>query len=490
MSWLPIGILLSQLIGAVIALLAGLWRPLAAQAVAVVSMAIGLVFSVMAIVATQDGNVLVHELGGWPPPIGIEYILDGLSAFMVTVIAFIGLLIAIYPVRAGFGYSPSRLSPLYSLMLLILTGLTGVALSGDLFHLFVFLEVYAIASYALVSLGGGRSALAAFRYLIIGTLGGSLYLLGVGFWYFATGSLNMADISSLLPEITDSPAVGGGLALIVIGLGLKMAIFPLHVWLPEAHSSAPPAVAALLAAVQVKVGAYALIRVLYDVYGAEYLTGGLSVTTLLTYFSAAGIVTGSVLAIRATDIKRMLAYSTIAQVGFIGVGIGLGTPEAMVGGLFHVLNHAVMKSCLFLVAGGVLAQTKITKIARYAGLGKRMPWTMGGFAIAALSMVGIPPTGGFFSKWNLLQGSIAADAWIVVVIIAGSALLSAAYFLRLFEQIFTQNPQEAVVEQAHEPGPRVLGPVMVLAGCVLAAGFGNVYLVRNVLAPIAQGLLG
>src|SRR5690625_4673457 len=165
----------------------------------------------MALEVTYDGVELVHDLGGWPAPIGIEYILDGLAAFMVTVISAIGLLVAIYPVKAAFGQHPDRLNPVYSLMLLVLTGLTGVVLAGDVFHLFVFLEVYSIASYALVSLGGGRSALAAFRYLVIGTVGASMYLLGVGFWYFLTGSLNMADVSARLPEMIDSPAVGGGL---------------------------------------------------------------------------------------------------------------------------------------------------------------------------------------------------------------------------------------------------------------------------------------
>jgi multicomponent Na+:H+ antiporter subunit D len=311
----------------------------------------------------------------------------------------------------------------------------------------------------------------------------------VGFIYFSTGSLNMADIAGLLPELGASPTIAGALGLIVTGLAVKMALFPFHVWLPDAHSYATPAVAALLAAVQVKAAAYALIRILFDVFGPAYV-GDLHVTTMLAWFGGAGIVVGSVMAFRAKDIKRLLAYSTVAQLGFIGLGIGLANPLALVGALFHVLNHAVMKSCLFLVAGGVLAQTGIKEISRYAGMWRRMPWTMAGFGIAALSMIGIPPTAGFFSKWNLFLGSLDANEWVLAFIIAGSSLLTLLYFLKLFEQIFTQEPQEEVVAQAVEPGGRIVGPVAVLATAVIVFGLGNAVLITHVLDPIAQRLVG
>jgi multicomponent Na+:H+ antiporter subunit D len=240
---------------------------------------------------------ITHDLGGWPPPIGIEYVLDPLAGYLACIIGLIGLLVVVYPVRTAFDLFPGRGVPLYPLVLLLLTGLMGVVLSGDLFHLFVFLEVYAIATYALVALGGDRAIFASFRYLLLGTLGSGLYLLGVGFLYFSTGSLNMADVASLLPELADDPAILGSMALIVLGLALKMALFPLHVWLPDAHSYSPPGVAALLAAVQVKAGAYALIRILFDVYGPAY-TGSPCRCRPRWCGSGAGIVVGSVLAIQ------------------------------------------------------------------------------------------------------------------------------------------------------------------------------------------------
>jgi multicomponent Na+:H+ antiporter subunit D len=487
---LPVLPLLPLLIGAVLALLAALWRMEAARAVAVVATASSLVISLVGLVRVTTDGPLRHELGGWPPPIGIEYVLDPLSAFMASIIGLVGLLIVVYPPSTAFDSEAMRGQPLHALVLLLLTGLMGVVLSGDLFHLFVFIEIYALATYPLVALGGDRGALAALRYLFLGTIGSGLYLLGVGFVYFSTGTLNMADASVLLADLSDNPATLGALALIVIGLGLKMALFPLHVWLPDAHAAAPPGVAALLAAVQVKAAAYALLRIVHDVFGPAYLSGTLPVTVALTWFGAAGIVAGSVMAIRQPDIKRMLAYSTVAQLGYIGLGIGLGTPLAIVAALLHVLNHAVMKSGLFLAVGGVLDRTHLKTISRYAGLGRRMPLTMAGFALLSLSMVGIPPLAGFWSKWYLIVAALTAGQWPLAVVVGLSSLLTAVYFLRLFERIFVMAPTEQVVAEATEPRAAIVVPVLVLAGLVVVIGLGQGVLVREVLLPFATTLVG
>lgn len=491
MSNLPILPLLPLLFGAVLAVLAGLWRPAAAQAVAITATATSLVFGLIGLVTVVSDGAMSYELGGWPPPIGIEYVLDPLAGYLAAIIGLIGLLVCIYPVSVAFDLRPGRGVPVYSLVLLLLAGLMGVVLSGDLFHLFVFLEIYALATYALVALGGDRAIFASFRYLLLGTLASGLYLLGVGFLYFVTGTLNMADVASQLPDLAGDPTVLGSMALIVLGLALKMALFPLHVWLPDAHTYSPPGVAALLAAVQVKAGAYGLIRILFDVYGPAYTDGsGLPVSVALTYFGAAGIIVGSVLAIRQTDIKRLLAYSTVAQLGYIGVGIGLATPLALVGALLHVLNHAVMKSGLFLVAGGIIQRTGLKEIARFTGLGRRMPIVMTGFVIAALSMVGVPPTAGFFSKFYLVWATIETGDWLLAIIVVSASLLTATYFLKLFEQLFVRAPVEPVVEQATEPEVRIWATVSVLGVSIIAIGLGNVFIVREVLMPIAERMLG
>ncbi|MEX0592090.1 MAG: monovalent cation/H+ antiporter subunit D family protein [Nitriliruptoraceae bacterium] len=490
MNNLPVLMLLPLLFGAVIGVLAGMWRSAAAQITSVVATAASFVAAVVGLITVVGSGPIRHELGGWPPPIGIEYVLDPLAAYLVVIVTFIGMLISIYPVTAAFDVTPPRGVALYPLVMLLLAGLVGVILSGDLFHLFVFLEVYAISTYALVSLGGNRAVFASLRYLLLGTLGSGLYLLGVGFVYFTTGTLNMADVAAVLPAVADSPTVLAALALIVLGLSLKMALFPLHIWLPDAHSYSPPGVAALLAAVQVKAGAYALIRILYDVFQPSFLgSGGLPVGLALTWFGAAGIVVGSVLAIRQTDIKRLLAYSTVAQLGYIGVGIGLGTPLALVGALLHVLNHAIMKSGLFLVAGGIIQRTGLKTIARFSGLGSRMPWTMTGFAIVAASMVGIPPTAGFFSKFYLIWATVDEGSWLLAAVIVGSSVLTLTYFVRLFEQIFVLKPTEDVVADATEPQPRIVATVMVLATTVILVGAANAVIVNRVLMPVAERLV-
>ena len=490
MTALPVLLPVAVLSAGVLAVLASLLSPRLAKAVAVVGAASGFGLAVTGLVAVIGEGPIHHELGGWPPPIGIEYVLDPLSAFIALIVTAIGLLAVVYPNLAGFDFEPTRGSPLHALVLLLLAGLLGVVVSGDLFHLFVFLEIYAIATYALVATGGDRAVFASFRYLLIGTAGSGLYLIGVGFVYFSTGSLNMADLAGLLPELTGSPSIIGALVLITMGLAVKMALFPLHVWLPDAHANAPPAVAALLAAVQVKVGAYALIRVLNQVFGTEFALGTLPVGDALVWFGAAGILVGSVLAITQSDFKRLLAYSTVAQLGYIGVGIGLGTPLALVGALLHVLNHAVMKSALFFIAGGIYSQTKVREISKFAGLGARMPWLMAAFTVAAAGMVGIPPTAGFFSKFYLVLASVDEGLWPLAIVVVASSLLTAAYFLRVIEQVWTKEPIDAKIAASHEPTPGVLVPVVILAVAVLAIGIGNLGIVDGLLSPLAEDVVG
>ena len=480
----PVLLPLLLLTGAALAALVGIWSPLGSRVVSVLSIGSVLILSVVGLAAALDGDPIRHELGGWAPPIGVEYVLDPLAGFISVLIASIGFLVVIYPSKPGFGVVVTKGVPLYPLVLLLLGGLQGVAMTGDLFHMFVFLEIYAIASYALVALGGPRATLASLRYLVFGTIGSGFYLLGVGFLYFMTGSLNMADVAERIAPQLGNETVIAALVLIVAGLAIKMALFPLHIWLPEAHSYAPPGVAALLAAVQVKVAAYALIRIMFGVFGIEMVSVDLPVADLLVWFSAAGILFGSILAIAQRDFKRMLAYSTIAQLGYIGVGIGLANPLALVGALLHVVNHAVMKSCLFLIAGGIYERTGLKDIPSLAGIARRMPITGVAFVIAALSMIGVPPTAGFFSKWYLLQGALEGDRILVAVVIAASSLLTLWYFLRMFETIYsTTDDVHPKVAEAREAGPAVLGPVLVLAVGVLVIGLVNASLVTDVVEP-------
>lgn len=497
LSNIPILLPAGMLAAAVLATLLGAWRPVSARAVALAATLGATVLAAIGLERSLDDEPLVHEVGGWAAPLGIEYVLDPLSGFIAVLIGLIGFLVVLYPPRVGFLVSPDRTMPLHALTLLLLGGLLGVAMAGDLFNLFVFLEVYSIAAYALIALGGPLAALASFRYLILGTIGSSFYLLGVGFVYFTTGTLSMSEAAAELPALAGSPTLAAAAVLMVVGLGVKMAIFPLHVWLPEAHSQAPPAAAALLASVQVKVAAYALIRILLDVLPPSEVLDDLPIMTALVWFSAGGIVVGSVLAIRQDDIKRMLAYSTVAQLGYIGIGIGLASPLALVAALLHVVNHAFMKGCLFFVAGSIYDRTGRKRISELGGLGPKMPWTMAAFTIAAVSMIGLPPTAGFFSKWYLIVGAADVGSWVVAAVIVASSLLTLTYFLRALEAIWFKSPADdeitdprALADAARtESGPMVLAPIVVLATGVIVLGLVNVSIVEHILEPVSFGLL-
>ncbi|MFC1955164.1 complex I subunit 5 family protein [Chloroflexota bacterium] len=489
MSNISIMILAPLLLFTFITTLVGIWRLNWAYIAAVIGMALALIAAGVGLFQVLNEGTLRHFLGGWPPPFGIEYMLDNLSAFMAIIVIFIGLIAVIYPPVAGLYTKPRKGVPMYGLLMLLIAGLVGVVITGDLFNLFVFLEIYSLASYALITLGGDRAMVASFRYLILGTIAGSFYLLGVGFIYFSTGTLNMADAAQLLPAIYDSPAVMAAAALIVIGMGIKMALFPLHVWLPDAHSYAPPVIAAVLAAIQIEVAAYVIIRMLLTVFQPHYFYEVLPVAAIIGWVSAAGIIFGSVMAIAQKDFKRMLAYSTVAQVAYIGLGIGLANPLGLIGGLLHILNHAFMKCGLFLVAGAIRYQTGLHEIHRFAGLGRKMPLVMAAFTVAALSMIGIPPTGGFFSKWYLILGSIDAQNWVFVAVIAASSLLTAVYFFRMIEKIFAApSSGEKAVEQAREPGASILIPILTLAVGIIVLGLFNAYIVTHVLLPIVAPL--
>lgn len=485
LAFLP---LLWLLAGAVTGFLAAQWRTDLARWISVAATAAALITGVAGLVRVATSGTMRHELGGWPPPIGIEYILDPLSSLMVVLIAAVGLLIVIQPTTVTFRIAPRPGDPTDALLLLVLAGLTGVVLSGDLFHIFVFLEIYALATYALVAIGGDRATFAAFRYLLVGTVGASLYLLGVGFVYSITGSLNIADIATLLPGVADSPALAGAIGLITIGLAIKMALFPFHVWLPGAHSTAPPGVGALLAAIQVKAAAYLLIRVVAGLFSAHSTTGTVPVMTLIAYAGGGAVIIGSVNAFRQDDLKRLLAWSTVAQLGLIGIGIGIGNQLALTGAVVHITAHAAMKAGLFVVAGAILHRTGMTSISRLRGIGRQMPVTMIGLTIAALSMVGIPPTAGFFSKLLILRGTIDAGAYGLSAVVAASSLLTAIYMYRIIDHWFGTDPADPIVARTRDPGLTVAVPILVLTAATLILGFTNVP-IQHFVEPVTTALV-
>ncbi|MDP3063764.1 MAG: monovalent cation/H+ antiporter subunit D family protein [Chloroflexota bacterium] len=479
------------LLFSVLSTVAGLWRPWLGHLVAVAGASAALVSALWGLLQVLSQGTMRYDLGGWPPPIGIEYVLDPLAAFMLSIIATIGLVVLVYARWSVAREVPEKARLLYPVALLLLAGLSGIVVTGDLFNLFVFLEIASISAYALLASGRGLAPLAAFRYLILGTIAGSFYLLGVGFIYFSTGSLNMADVAERLPALYESRALLAAALLIVLGLGLKMALFPLHLWLPDAYTHAPSAVTGLIAAVMTKVAAFALIRLFLDVFGPGYLRDHVPITSAIGWLAAGGIVVGSVMAIAQKDLRRMLAYSSISQVAYVALGLALASPLGLIGALLHILNHAFMKGCLFLIAGGIRYRTGTTEVSRLGGIGRRMPWTTAAFVLASLGLIGIPPTAGFFSKWYLVRGSVEAGNWALVAVILASSLLTAVYVFRVAEKAYTAEPSpEMAALHGGDPPLGMLIPTWVLAGGVLVLGLVNSLVVSQVLERAVSPLSG
>lgn len=436
-----------------------------------------------------------YHFGGWAPPWGIEYVIDPLAASIAVLVAFFSLLAVVYARPFLLNRQPLGEAAFYSLLLLLTSGLLGMVSTGDVFNLYVFLEISSLSAYALISSGGQRGTLAAFRYLLVGSVAAMFYLLGIGYLYALTGTLNMADLSRLLPPLLGSRVVLLAVALVVVGLGIKMALFPLHGWLPDAYSYASAPAATFIAAVMAKVNAYALYRLLYFVFDA---TGPVSsALSLVGWAAAAGILFGSVMAIAQRDFGRMLAYSSVAQMGYIALGLSLGNAMGLVGALLHILNHAVMKGCLFMVAGGVRWRAGWREVGQLAQLSRTMPLSMAALVVTALSMIGLPPTAGFFSKYYLVLGSIQAGAWPFAVVLVLSSLLTAVYFFRILENVYLKERGAAENAPAVAPAPSgwpgrelpasMLLPILLLGTGVILLGVFSGQVVTKIIQFAVPG---
>jgi multicomponent Na+:H+ antiporter subunit D len=398
---------------------------------------VGLTGYVFAVVL-RDGRT-TYELAGFAPPAGIGLAADALSAMVALLVGVVSLAVVVYARRAG-----PHGNIFYTVYLLLVGGLAGLALTADLFNMYVFLEIVGLAAYALVATGdSARSAVASLKYLVVGTIGASLFLLGVGYVYIATGTLNMADVASRLGTDVvayDSRLVLAAFGLIVTGLGVKVALFPMHSWQPDAYAESPDSVSIFISALVSTVSAYALARVLFSVFTLEFFLAIPIADDVIAYAAAVSIVAGSVLAVLQSDIKRMLAYSSVSQFGLIVAAFGLMNPTAAVGGVIHLLGHAFMKGALFAGAGIVATLTGARTVDEYAGLAERAPITAGAFAVLALAMVGVPPAIGFVGKWYIAVGAVESGVWPVAAVILVSTVLTLAYFARLIERMYFTDP--------------------------------------------------
>ena len=419
-----------------------------------------------------DGTVISYHLGGWAPPIGIEYRVDTLNAFVLLIVSGVGVLTLLYArASVAFEIEARHHGLFYTALVLCLTGLLGVTITGDAFNVFVFLEISSLSTYALVASGGDRdrrALTASYNYLIMGTIGATFFVIGLGLLYMATGTLNMADLAQRLLEQGDSRTVRMGFAFILVGIGLKLAMFPLHLWLPNAYTYAPSTVSAFLSATATKVAVYVLLRFLFTIFGFNI---GFEVDVLryiVLPLAIIGIFAGSIVAIFQSDLKRLLAYSSIAQIGTMLVGMTLLSHAGLMASIIHLFNHAVAKAMLFMVAGAYAMQAGTTSIRDLRGVGRDMPWTMAAFVVGGLSLVGVPFTVGFVSKWYLVQAALAQGWWPLAILVVASSLLTFAYVWRFVETAYLREAPEGV--RRKEAPLSMLIPMWAFAGMNLFFG--------------------
>ena len=429
--------------------------------------------AVALLVQVRGGGVISYQLGGWPPPLGIEYRVSTVNAYLLVLVTAMALVVMSFDSRGGPPRVPeSRRHLYYAVFLLCICGLLGITITGDAFNIFVFLEISSLSSYILVSLGGHRRAvMSAFYYLVMGTIGGVFFMLGVGLLYQATGTLNLRDIAERLEPSLDDRGAVLALALLVVGISIKLAVFPLHHWLPNAYSFAPPKVSAFLAATATKVSFYLLAMILFVIFGAPFVFGELRLHVVLLPLSILAMFLASGAAIFQTDLRRLLAYSSVAQIGYMTLGLSTANATGLAGGLVHLFNHAVMKGGLFLVVACLLYRVGSVHLDALAGVGRRMPVTCAALIIGGLSLIGVPGTVGFVSKWYLVSGVLERGWTAAAVLILLSSLLAVVYVGRVVEALYFRQPADDHVRPGLREAPfAMLAPTWILIAAAIVFG--------------------
>ncbi len=451
---------------------------------------VSLAVSISLLLSVLEQGTLSYALGGWIAPWGIEIRIDVVNAYVLLLVAVIGAVVLLYARSSVADEIPPEQHHLfYTATLLCLTGLFGITLTGDAFNLFVFLEISSLSSYTLISLGNDRRALtAAYQYLVLGTIGATFILIGIGLLYMVTGTLNMADLAIRLEDINNSRTVIAALAFFSVGVSLKLALFPLHMWLPNAYAHAPSVVTAFLAATATKVSIYILLRFVFSIFGKEFSFETMRLDAVLMPLSLIGIVVASTVAVFQNNIKRMLAYSSVAQVGYMILGISFNSLNGLTGGIVHLFNHALMKGALFLVMGGIALRLGSVNLDAMRGLGRRMPVTMAAFTIGGLSLIGVPLTVGFISKWYLVLAAIEQGMWPIAVIVLFGSLLAVIYIWRVVEAAYFQKPV-GNADEIKEVPPAMQFSIWILISATLIFGIYT-SLTAGVAERAAMMLLG
>ena len=419
-----------------------------------------------------------YSMGGWGVegglPVGIFLILDGFSVIMLCIINLIGFIALVYSLSYIRKYTAE--ANYYALFCLIIAGMNGVVLSGDLFNLFVFLEVSVISSYALVAFGVGKTELeASFKYQVLGVLASMLILLAIGLIYWKTKTLNIADVRHVMESGYSKPFYIFVQVLLISGFGLKAAIVPFHAWLPDAHASAPSPISAMLSGVLIKaVGIYVLVRLFFNMFVFSH-----EIAVVITALGAISMLVGALVALMQWDLKRLLAYSSISQIGYVLMAFGMGmilivkgdnltvAALAIGGGLYHLINHAVFKGLLFLNAGALEHRLDTRDLKKMGGLSSVMPVTSSTSFMASMSISGIPPFNGFFSKLIIIIAAINGKFYLLAALAVLVSIVTLAYFLKFQRYAFFNKTLDRSLSHIKEvPFPMCFSMVFLALLCL------------------------
>jgi multicomponent Na+:H+ antiporter subunit D len=427
-----------------------------------------------------------YRLGNWAPPFGIELVIDHLSGMVLCLVSGCALLTAVYSLRTVQQEIPDRIHHYYTLFCLLITGLLGMVATGDAFNLYVLLEISALSSYALLASGRGYAYYATFKYIIMGTIGACFYLLGVGYLYIKTGTLNMADLFRLLAggNLQESISIRIGFMLIIIGIWIKMAFFPMHGWLPNAYSRAGTTTSCLIAPLMTKVSVYIMVRLMFSVFSVEYVFHVVPWHEMVVWLASIAIMVGSISALAQRDLKKMLTYIIIAEVGYMVGGAWLGNQNGLTGTIYHILGDALMTLCLFMAVGAIIFKTGQSSFEAMRGIFSKMPVTSTVFIIGGFSIIGIPPTCGFFSKWYLISGAIEAGQWVFVIALLCSSLINAVIFFRLIELAYfgdfaSHDHQKSRTTREEAPAVMLI-PMVITAASLVLIGLYTGAIVSNI----------
>ena len=454
---------------------------------------IAFIISILLLQQVMQTGTISYELGGWSPPWGIEYRIDKLNAFIALIISGVSTVVLVAAHTSIEKEIPQEKHTLfYILYLLSLTGMLGIVTTGDAFNVFVFLEISSLSAYSLIALGRDRRALwASFQYLIMGTIGATFILIGIGLMYQMTGTLNMVDLATRLPEVAETRTVTTAYVFFIVGVCLKLALFPLHLWLPNAYAHAPSIVTAFFAATSTKVAAYLLIRFTFSIFGVSFSFTTLPMEMVFLTLGLLGIFVASTVAIYQDNIKHVFAYSSVAQIGYMIVGFSMTTSAGLSAMLLHVFNHALMKGALFLALGAVMLRVGSTQLKDFQGLGRQMPLTMAAIVVGGLSLIGVPLTVVFVSKWYLVVAALEKGWWPVAGLVLLGSLLAVVYVWRIVETAYFKAPLAPIagMEQVKEAPMAFLLPVWMLVSANVYFGL-DTRLSVEIATAAAQSLFG